>query len=441
MHLSAKVEGLVAKAVVLGGYGLIGSACMRALSRGGFEVVGVGRSRRAAMTSDASARWEICDIAAMPPDGWRALLAGADVVVNAAGALQDGARDDLEAIHVTALSRLVEAVGGRPVRIIQISAAGARAEASTAFFRTKARGDAILAQSAAEWVILRPTLVLSPEAYGGTALLRAAAALPLVLPRLLPDAEVQTVHVDDVASAVLAAARGEVPSGTVADLTEAESRAFPELLEEIRRWQGWACPRARPGLPALVLRAFGLGADLLGHLGWRSPLRSTALQALAEGIRGDPGAWAAAGGAPCRSLGETLARLPATRQERLFARAYFALPFAIATLALFWALSGLITLFDPPRAMELLTERGLPEALAGPVVLGGALADIALGVAILWRPWARGAALGMVGLSAAYMLGALFVAPDLWADPLGPMVKVFPGIALALLVWLLLEER
>ncbi|MEM8850183.1 MAG: DoxX-like family protein, partial [Pseudomonadota bacterium] len=58
-----------------------------------------------------------------------------------------------------------------------------------------------------------------------------------------------------------------------------------------------------------------------------------------------------------------------------------------------------------------------------------------------WRLWARRAALGMVALSGAYLLGSLIFAPDLWADPLGPMVKVIPALVLAALVWLLLEER
>ncbi len=427
------------KALVLGGYGLIGSACMRALAAAGFEVVGMGRSGAAARASDAGAEWVIQDIPSVSVAEWRALLAGVDVVVNAAGALQDGARNDLEAIHVSAVARLVEAAGPG-LRIVQISAAGVSAEASTAFFRTKARGDAIV-QGAADWVILRPVLVLAEEAYGGTALLRAAAGLPWVLPQVLPGAQVQTVHVGDLAGAVVAAARGEVPSGTVADLTEAGSRSFPEVLVAVRRWQGWPEPVLRPRVPGVVLAGLGRCADLLGHLGWRSPLRTTALRALSAGVRGDPAAWARVGGRPCRALEETLATLPATRQERLFARAYWALPLSIGVLSLFWVATGAITLSDPGRAVSLLTQRGVAEGVAWGAVIGGAVADLALGCAILWRRWARPAALGMVGLSALYLISAVVVAPDLWADPLGPMVKVLPGMVLALIVWLWVEER
>lgn len=413
---------------------------MRKLADAGFEVTGIGRSHSAAMAVDGTARWAIRDIPSISVDEWRALLGDTDVVVNASGALQDGARDDLDAIHVATMSNLTEAAAGLPLRIIQISAAGASAKATTAFFRTKAQGDQIVSR-AADWVILRPVLVISPEAHGGTALLRAAAALPLALPRMLPDTRIQTVSVADVADAVVSAARGDVPSGLVADLTEANSHSFPDLLATIRRWQGFASPVFTPRIPGMAISAIGKIADLLGYLGWRSPLRSTSLMVLKDGIRGDPCAWQAAGGRPCQALKDTLAQMPATRQERLFARAYLALPLAIATLALFWCISGLIAMATPSRAMAVLTERGLPTWASWLTVIGGAFADLALGLAICWRPWVKRAALGMIGLSGCYLLGSAFLAPDLWADPLGPMVKVLPGMALAALVWLLMEER
>ena len=429
------------KALVLGGYGLIGSACMGALRNAGFQVVGMGRSPGSAMAADPAASWLIRDIPWIEVAEWRELLADVDVVVNASGALQDGARDNLEAIHVTAIERLVEAVRHMQIRIVQISAAGVSANASTAFFRSKARGDAVIASGAGDWVILRPTLVLSHDAYGGTALLRAVAALPLVLPRVLPESLVQTVFVEDVAAAVVAAGNGDVPFGTIADLTEPEARSFPKLTADMRRWLGFSDPVFAPRVPAACLAIIGRFADLLGYLGWRSPLRTTALRALGDGIRGDPKDWERAGGAPCRSLKQTLSILPATRQERLFARVYLALPLAIGTLAFFWVFSGLVALWDTQAAMAVLEGGGFPVWAISAAVFGGAIADILFGLLILWRPLARCAALGMIALSLAYLMGSVVAAPQLWLDPLGPMVKVLPGVTLAGVVWLLLEDR
>jgi uncharacterized protein YbjT (DUF2867 family) len=428
-------------AVVLGGYGLIGSACVAALADAGFQVTGVGRSAAAARTGDPRADWVIRDLTRLTHPDWDALLSGVSVVVNAAGTLQDGGKDDLQAIHVTTVAALIEASARFDLRIIQISAAGASPEASTAFLRTKAEGDAIIARSARDWVILRPTLVLARDAYGGTALLRAAAALPGIVPCVLPEARMQTVHIDDLAAAVVASARGTIPSGTIADLTETETHSLPDLTLALRRWLGLPEPYLRPKVPGWLLSLTARLADALGRLGWRSPLRSTALRVLADGVQGDSDRWQSAGGSPCRPLADTLAGLPATRADRLAARAYFALPVAIAVLALFWVLSGLITLAHPGAATTILTARGMSQGPASVLVLGGAAADIALGALILWRPAARLAALGMIALSLAYLAGSIVTAPDLWADPLGPMLKVLPGAVLALWVWLFLEER
>lgn len=114
---------------------------------------------------------------------------------------------------------------------------------------------------------------------------------------------------------------------------------------------------------------------------------------------------------------------------------------AIAVLALFWLLSGAITLLDPAQAMQVLTDRMAPAWMIAPSVIGGAVADVFLGLAILYRPWAKNAALGMIALSASYLIGSVYLAPDLWSDPLGPMIKVFPGMALAAIVWLMMEDR
>ncbi|MCB9959631.1 MAG: hypothetical protein H6843_13600 [Rhodospirillaceae bacterium] len=55
----------MSKAVVLGGYGTIGSACMRALMAAGYAVAGAGRSAWAARRVVPEADWVIRDIAAV----------------------------------------------------------------------------------------------------------------------------------------------------------------------------------------------------------------------------------------------------------------------------------------------------------------------------------------------------------------------------------------
>lgn len=429
------------KAVVLGAYGLIGAACVRALRAAGFEVVGIGRSLAAGRRILPDIAWIARDIGRTTAKDWAGLLHDADVVVNASGALQSGARDNLGAIHETAIARLVEALQGRPVRLIQISAAGVSEAASTEFFRSKARGDRLLMASGLDHVILRPTLVIGREAYGGTALLRAAAAFPLVRPTVLAMSPIQTVALDDVAAAVVSAARGDIPGGTVADLTEPGSRRFGETVAAMRGWLGFAPWRWTVPVPDALLGLVSTAADALGWLGWRSPLRSTSIRVLREGIAGDPAPWLAAGGKPCRSLDETLATMPATAQERWFAKAYLLLPLLVAVLAAFWTASGLIGLARMEAAMAVLTDRGVSATFAAVAVVGGSLVDLALGLGILVRPLARRAALAMTAVALAYMAGAVALAPDLWADPLGPMLKTIPAAMLSLVAAAMLDER
>ncbi|WP_299483588.1 SDR family oxidoreductase [uncultured Roseibium sp.] len=429
------------KAVVLGAYGFIGSACVRALEKKGFSVCGVGRSSKLANAEFPDIEWSIRNIAQTSIGDWKQLLADADVVVNASGTLQDGARDNLKAIHETAVSNICDALAGTRTKLIQISAAGVTEDALTDFFRTKARGDAIIMSSDIEWIVLRPVLVLGSQAYGGTALLRAAAAFPAVQGMIMPEAKVQTIHVGDLAGAVAEAAEGRLGTRFVADLTETGSQTFSELTEKLRAWLGFPAWRFRVKVPAWSLKLLGRCADALGWLGWRSPLRTNALRSLEAGITGDPDTWKSLDGAPLKSLRETLDEMPATAQERMFSRLYLALPLAIGCLSLFWLLSGMFGLVSFSKATAVLTDQGVSVSIAAAAVVSGSILDLGLGLAVLFRRWTRLACLGMIALSAVYLAAGTILTPHLWLDPLGVFVKVLPGMALALLVALVLEER
>ena len=364
------------------------------------------------------------------------------MVVNASGALQDGSRDSLTGIHETAIAAMLEALRGRGTRFIQISAAGVSDTAPTEFFRSKARGEALLTRSDLDWIILRPTLVIGAQAYGGTALLRAFAAVPLLSPRVLPDSPVQTVAVADVARAVVQAARGEIATRTIADLTEAEPRSFAATVAAVRTWLGFPPWRASVAVPRPLLRALAAGADALGWLGWRPPLRTTAIRTLEAGILGDPAAWLAAGGQPCRPLEATLADLPATLQERWFARLYLLLPLSVATLSLFWLASGAIGLWQRDAAASV-ADRARPRRPARRRWSWSAAPSST------WRSASRSSAgPGRAPPASPWRArrsptspAPRIVAPQLWADPLGPLLKVLPSIVLGLQTAAILDER
>jgi hypothetical protein len=306
--------------------------------------------------------------------------------------------------------------------------------------RTKAEADAALARLDLDWTILRPGLVLAPAAYGATALLRALASLPLLIPVANGDRPIQTVHVDEVAEAVRLAVEGRVPARAAYDLVEDEPHALSEVVLAWRSRLGYG-PAPVVAVPRHLGRlAFRIG-DALSTLGWRSPLRTTALRQIEAGVTGDPGPWTRATGRRLSGLSESLSRLPATVQERWFGRLWLMKPIVIATLSTFWLASGFVALARFDTAASILTMRGVEPGSAAFAVAAGVALDLALGLTVLFRrvmPWA---ALGMVAVTAAYLLAGSLVVPDLWADPLGPYVKAVPAAVLALVAWALAEER
>jgi hypothetical protein len=133
--------------------------------------------------------------------------------------------------------------------------------------------------------------------------------------------------------------------------------------------------------------------------------------------------------------------MPTTVQERWFARLWLLKPVVFVCLSLFWLVSGAIGLARIDAAAEVLTARGIGEGFARAAVVAGAAADIAAGTAVLLRVLARPALLAMAAIAAFYLAAATLLAPDLWLDPLGPLVKVIPGFCLVLVALAILDER
>jgi uncharacterized protein YbjT (DUF2867 family) len=428
------------KVAVLGGHGLVGAPIVGTLLAATHRVIGIGRRIESAGRRMPGATWRQLDLATASVDQWAVCLAGADVVVNCAGALQDSAADRLHDAHVEGVRRLIDGARRAGVRrFIQISAAGV-ASSPGAFGATKRAAETLVAESGLDWLILRPGLVLAPAAYGGSALLRGLAGFPLLIPVLHPESRVQVIAAADVARAVLAALGPGAPAGTAIDLVAPGETTLGDLLRALRRWLGLR-PAPLLRVPAPLAGLVARVADALALLGWRSPMRSTTLAQLAAGVGGDSAAAAALLGRQPLDLRQVLAAHPAGVQESWFARLYFLKPVIVLTLALFWILSGVIGLARLDAATAVLLAAGFAEAVARAVVAGGSVLDIALGLMLLHRRAAAPALLGMLAVTAGYLFGATIWLPDLWADPLGPLVKTIPAAVLVLVALAILEER
>ncbi|OWO96034.1 oxidoreductase [Rhizobium esperanzae] len=420
--------------LILGATGFIGSVVAARLVSDGHAVTGLGRNPARARLKQPAIDWRQADLSRMTkPEDWENLLKDRHVVVNCAGALQDGLSDDLAATQADAMLALYAAAKRSRPLIVQISARTAGAAGDLPFLATKRRADEALAASGLPHLILRPALVLGRNAHGGSSLIRALAAFPLALPLTHAQSPIEALSVDDVAEAVSQAVAGQLRGDIV--LAADEVLTLADLVRLHRQWLGLPTARVVSLAPWLA-RAVTWFADLAGLLGWRSPLRSTAMIVMSEGIKSAKAQSALA----ATSAAATLAANPSGVQDLWFARLYLLKPLVIAGLSVFWLLSGLI----PLLSMERTSAHFLPfmsEAAAKALTLATCIVDVALGATVLVRPLARRALLGMLAVSLAYLAGGTLLEPALWLDPLGPLVKVLPSILLTLTALATLDER
>jgi uncharacterized protein YbjT (DUF2867 family) len=431
------------RVLITGAYGLIGAACLERLRRDGHDLVGAGRSIGEARRRFPYADWVAADFHELTaPQSWHGLLSGIDAVVNCVGALQDGVRDDLERVHVAAPAALFAACEERGVRrVVHVSAVGADRDGSTRFARSKGATESDLAGRDLDWVILRPGLVLARNVYGGTAMLRGAAGVPGVTPLIAAASPVHVVAIEDVAETVAWALREGAPVRLRLDLVHRQPVTTAAIVAGYRAWLGLR-PQPAVALPRPVAAAVARLADALAWLGWRSPMRSTALAQLTDGIVGDPTRWIATTGIAPMSFEEILNRHPAGVQDRWFARLYFLKPVAIGGLALFWIASGVIALGPGwDEAVALMLGTGAGAGLAAAAVAAGAILDMLLGIGVLVRRASLMALLGMLAVSFVYAVAAAVVAPQLLIDPLGRILKIVPIMLANLFAIAVLDER
>ena len=195
-------------------------------------------------------------------------------------------------------------------------------------------------------------------------------------------------------------------------------------------------------MPAFLLDLGARVGDLANRLGWMPPMRATAIAELRRGVTGDPAPWMAATGIVPKTIDQMTGDRAATIQDKWFARLFLVKALVIASLALFWLVSGFIALvISYDAAAGILRAHNFPPWMVAPVTILTSLMDMSIGVLIAFR---RTAAFGLIAgivASLGYMLGGAILAPDLWIEPLGALVKTGPAIVLMLVALLTLDNR
>ena len=414
------------RVLVLGADGFIGRHLAFGLRAAGWQVTAQARRvDRLAEMGFAMLKADLTDPATHAPEFGAAALPPGTALVDAAGLLT-GTEAAFAAIHRDAPRAALAGLQGPAVLISAIGTG-----AGTPFARWRRETEAIFAGH----TILRPGLVLADTSYGGSSLLRAFAALPWRLPVVgTGNQPFNPIHAADLA-AVVAECLEAPPGPGPWEVGGPEALTQADLAMALRRWMGLpAAPLLR--LPLPLARALGQ----LGEALRMGPVSATAVAQLEHGVLADPAPLLARIAARPRVFSTFLTARPAGTQDLWQARLYLLKPLIRLALAAMWLASAALGLFLP--AAEFLPRLGaLPGWLLETMARAGGIADLLLGVALLrdWRP--KRVAQAQIALVAAYTAGLTLIAPGLWLDPFGGLLKNLPVLALLLVHLALVEER
>jgi uncharacterized protein YbjT (DUF2867 family) len=420
------------KVLVCGATGCVGSAVASALRSRGHHVVEASRG-----VADGPYGMAIDFMQPVAPVEWAARLQAhrIDAVVNCVGILMARRGQSFERVHALGPIELFRgaALGGVK-RVLQVSALGVGADAqalASPYLHSKLRADDALAASAAEWAVLRPSLVYGPRSQSGR-LFATLASLPLIG---LPGRGAQPVaplHVFELAEAATRLLEQAAAPNAVFELGGPGSMRYREMLAAYRQaagldealwlpvpmalmWLGAWCAEALPQtvFSRDTLRLLERGSvprvNALPRLLGRAP------STLAHGLRVSP---------PRPLVDLRVALSPAVG---------FALR---AALAFMWIYTALVSALMPSGsgALNLLARCGFAGPAGVAALLFSCTLNMALGLFTLLRPvpWLYAVqAAAIVGYTAT----AAFNMPELTIDHCGPLVKNLPVLMAVMLLW------
>jgi nucleoside-diphosphate-sugar epimerase len=419
-----RTPGRTRSVLVLGATGFLGRHCVDALARAGFRVICGSRHPPGARACHAHVPVDF-ELDVSEPS-WAPKLDGVDAVVNAVGIAAERQDGSFDTIHHAAPRALFGACATRGVQVVQVSALGADAQARSRFHLSKRAADDYLLAVHGNAVVVQPSLVFGP---GGTSatLFSALASLPLVP---LPGdgrQQVQPVHVDDVAAAIVAIVRDPPRGDRRIALVGPQPVQLRELLSALRERMGFPPPRFVQ-VPMRLAR-WGVRVAAAVRPGW---LSTELLDMLERGNTADPAA-------ATRVLGYTpqpaVERIDGER-ERIVASAAWLVPLLRLAIAITWLAAAAVSfgLYPLEDSVALVERTGLHGTMALAAVYAGAAVDAYFGIASLLQRNTRYLWMAQIAVVVAYTVILTIAIPETWLHPFGPLVKNVPILVAILLV-------
>lgn len=248
---------------IFGGSGFVGRYIARRMAKEGWRVrVACRRPNEALFVKPYGVPGQVEPLACNIRDdaSVRAMLRGADAVVNCVGVLNSLGANTFDAVQAEGAGRIARLAAAEGVgRLVHISAIGADAASDSDYARTKGDGEAAVLAAFPTAMILRPSVIFGTEDHFFNRFAGMTRMGPL-LPIVGAGTKFQPVHVDDVARAAVKGVTGEAAPG-VYELGGPEADSLRGLMGRMlhvvqRR-------RAVINMPFFLARIMGFGFDMV----------------------------------------------------------------------------------------------------------------------------------------------------------------------------------
>lgn len=247
---------------VFGGSGFVGTQAVRYLAKAGWRVRVAVRNPNLAykmrLLGDVG-QIDVVQVNIRNPASIERALDGATASLNLVGLLRETGRQGFQAIHVMGARNIAEAARKMGLtRVVQVSAIGADAKATSKYLRTKAEGEAAVREIYPDAVIVRPSIVFG----NGDGFFNRFAAMAQLSPALPliggGHTRFQPVFVGDVGQALAYAVADSAAAGQTYELGGPGVFSFKVLMEKML---------AETGQRRFLVPVPWPAANLLGQLG------------------------------------------------------------------------------------------------------------------------------------------------------------------------------